>query len=1015
MADPVRSSMSIHPGVQVSRFRFLLVALTVVFAVGCDDTFIERGGCISDDECVGARVCLDGYCTDPTAVADAGRDVGADIDTGDGGRDAADLPDDLPTPPPPRLCIETTTPVLDFGNAAPGERLSRSARLVNCGRVAVTVTELGVAAGSTDAFSVEGTPPFDIEPGGRALLVVRAASPLAGAYDGLLSVTTNAGEIEVELRLVVDAGSGTACLDFVPRNVDFGDIAAGQQRRATVTLVNCGAIDGDIDSVTVDGDRDAFDVEPVTVHLAGGERRPVTIMTRVREPDDASTYRATVRIGELGRMTATLELTFESLPAPSALCVEGPARIDLGDIDEGAPDRIERVMFSNCGTTAFVPVAAEILTGGLPTPFSLSVSPVVVDPGEAFAVAVAASTDTPGRHATFFQIRMQSGESAGLYALELNVLAAARPLLRVSPTRIDFGEVPTGSSATRVVEICNDGDADLTLRSVEIAGDADTPFVAAAIESRPLRPDECFEVNVSFPAPAPAGPEQTFAGILRVISDGGSADVALSGTAFAPDPFVCFAPLIPTVEARIDLGEETVVEAIWVNCGERPLLLEDLDVRIDGVDAFLELVEPPPGEMLEPGQELIALVSLVATAPGRHEGEIVAFVDFEAVGIPLVVHVESGPAEVCLVATPDRLVFDAVDPGEREERSVRLSNCGDVAIRIEDAIVLGRVGFALSVDDFALPRRLAPGGSLVLDIGFANPRPGSYRDTLLISTDQPDVASLEIPLSAFVVDTPVCPVLFPGAAADPAGPYHDVLEVEAGTLVWLDPGISGIGGGTIGWTADEYPGDEPTLVAVRPSGRARTTLTDVGDYVFSALYADATGCTSEGSVLVTVVPDTGVGEGLRFVVSWRTPGDPDEFEDPGSDIDMHLVRVVDGRARWNDEEDCYFANRETEWGLPGRREDNGRLLRDEVDGIGPEIIVLEEPRDDEYLLGVYYFSDVDFGPSVVTLRVFRNGLPVADATRELESTGRFWLAARILDLGREVIIVDEPNRNGFPP
>jgi len=147
----------------------------------------------------------------------------------------------------------------------------------------------------------------------------------------------------------------------------------------------------------------------------------------------------------------------------------------------------------------------------------------------------------------------------------------------------------------------------------------------------------------------------------------------------------------------------------------------------------------------------------------------------------------------------------------------------------------------------------------------------------------------------------------------------------------------------------------------------------------------------------------GGDEGVHVELVWDTPGDPDQTDMEGSDVDLHLLHPT-ARA-WNvAPQDCYYANTQPDWGAEGPG-NNPRFLLDDVDGAGPELLVLAEPEDTvrlggPYRLGVHYYRANNlrggtWGPSDATVRVSVGDELVWEFRRELLDTGHFWEAAAI--------------------
>ena len=129
------------------------------------------------------------------------------------------------------------------------------------------------------------------------------------------------------------------------------------------------------------------------------------------------------------------------------------------------------------------------------------------------------------------------------------------------------------------------------------------------------------------------------------------------------------------------------------------------------------------------------------------------------------------------------------------------------------------------------------------------------------------------------------------------------------------------------------------------------------------------------------------GDGLYIQLTWDTPGDPDQSDNEGSDVDLHL-RHPTGNDWGVAPQDCYYANPMPDWGAAGDA-NNPRPVLDDVDGAGPEAMALPQPEltapfGTGYAVGVHYFRSEnqfgggDWGPSDVTVEIFLDGEPVAD-------------------------------------
>jgi hypothetical protein len=158
----------------------------------------------------------------------------------------------------------------------------------------------------------------------------------------------------------------------------------------------------------------------------------------------------------------------------------------------------------------------------------------------------------------------------------------------------------------------------------------------------------------------------------------------------------------------------------------------------------------------------------------------------------------------------------------------------------------------------------------------------------------------------------------------------------------------------------------------------------------------------EVAVVVNSLPD----EDIHVELTWTTPGDPNETDTEGTDVDLHF-RHPNGQ-RWNQSPyDCYFANPNPDWGPTGPMS-NPSLDIDDTNGAGPENINLNDPDFTDqttlpgpYLVGVHYYSSgglftADYGASNSTIRIYLGGSLAGTYTRNLNTTDNFWEVAGII-------------------
>lgn len=149
-------------------------------------------------------------------------------------------------------------------------------------------------------------------------------------------------------------------------------------------------------------------------------------------------------------------------------------------------------------------------------------------------------------------------------------------------------------------------------------------------------------------------------------------------------------------------------------------------------------------------------------------------------------------------------------------------------------------------------------------------------------------------------------------------------------------------------------------------------------------------------------------QNLLLELTWDTPGDPDQADTNGADLDLLLRHPF--AMDWQDINwVCSWSNPNPDWGLPGNPSDNPVLILDDIDGQGPEIIAIEEPEPGSvYRVGVRYAADNGYGFSVPTARLSADGVLVAELTGGIMvSSGYFWQVWDLAVDGAGLVITPE--------
>jgi hypothetical protein len=305
---------------------------------------------------------------------------------------------------------------------------------------------------------------------------------------------------------------------------------------------------------------------------------------------------------------------------------------------------------------------------------------------------------------------------------------------------------------------------------------------------------------------------------------------------------------------------------------------------------------------------------------------------------------------------------------------------------------------------------LDPEAQTTFIIKYTPAQEGTDRATLRINSNDPVQPALDISVVARGANG-VCPVAKAGGRIRgvSSGLRNTISAIPLQYIV-LDGSASTDEDGVIPNTEEGYSweivkapaGFAGRLVPTREDAsnmdwsRRELRLLLAGEYIIRLKTRDNTGFEScnEDEVRIVAIPN----EKILVELTWTNPTDPDETDEDGSDVDLHMTKM--GPGRWFEAPyDVYFRNSNS-----GPGSDNNRLWNpespsldiDDINGAGPENIQMNDPAPCQwYAVGVHYYKQV-YGTAYATVRIYINGNVVYEKLNQpLTRNGQFWDVARI--------------------
>ena len=133
------------------------------------------------------------------------------------------------------------------------------------------------------------------------------------------------------------------------------------------------------------------------------------------------------------------------------------------------------------------------------------------------------------------------------------------------------------------------------------------------------------------------------------------------------------------------------------------------------------------------------------------------------------------------------------------------------------------------------------------------------------------------------------------------------------------------------------------------------------------------------------------------------------YDHKEADLDLHLIRGEDW-DKFFSEDDCFFGNDSPEWGDPAEVKDNPKLDGDNRLGLGTENIYISEPKENDFLVGVHYFSanaTEELEEVKAKIRFFIQGKLMAEYSKVIKSESTLWKVAKIDFKQRKIEKIDK--------
>jgi P pilus assembly chaperone PapD len=586
---------------------------------------------------------------------------------------------------------------LVFGSVVLGSSSSLSLVITNTGGAPLSVTNITSSDGQ---FAPDATS-FTISAGGSQTVNVTFTPATGGSFAGTLSIAHGATGSPATVPL---SGTGTTPQIAVsPSTLTFGSVVVGSPAALLLTVTNPG--DADLNVTATSSDDGQFTASPTGYIVAPGASRAVTV-----------TFTPTAT----GAQAATLSLTHNAAGSPTTVALAGTGTAPSFSATPGSLD------FGSAAIGASASLTATVANAGTAT---LNVTSVTSGNGQ-FVPDIAAFTVAPGGsqevHLTF------TPNAAGVQTSVLTFVhnaagspstvamsgSGTSPGFGLSPTSLDFGGVPLGSSGALALTITNPGNGPLNVSNITSSSGPFAPdltaFTIAAGGSQ--------TVNLTF-TPEAIGLQS---GTLTITHNASGSPRLISMTGTGTNPGIYVSP-DSLGFGNVVYGQPRVLLLTVWSVGGSTLTVSDIAAS----DA--EFTALPAAFTLAPGATQTVTVTFAASTMGSRSG--VLFISHDAAGgftgVPVTASATVGTNQTSLD-------FGVIGAEADNTIPVTINNPSLAPVTIV-SVVSDNPVFVPDLTTFVIPA----GGSQVIQVTFAPPKPGLYTGNLRV-THNPTVV---IPLS----------------------------------------------------------------------------------------------------------------------------------------------------------------------------------------------------------------------------------------------------------------------------
>lgn len=718
---------------------------------------------------------------------------------------------------------------LDFGAINTNQKSQKTFKLKNVGDMAVSITSLSFATGTSYSLQPSLTLPIILAAGTEQNITIEfAAGATVGSKNDSLTISSNGGNSSILLQ----GSAVTSSILVNPTALDFGNIAVGQSADLPLTITNNSSTT--INVTGISGLSGQYSIVGTTSFSLSASQSATRIVKFTPTQFGTAPSSFTIYTDVTGAMQ-TVNVTGVG---QSGFLTITPSSFSFGTtlVNPVTPPT-QDIIISNTGNKS-VAINSVTFTNSY---FTLTgVTPTAIAAGASATLNVRFNPSSAGVHNCTMTVNSDAGnQSAALSG------TAAVPMLNITtPDGLNFGQIALGSNKMLSVTLTNIGQAPLNINDIV---SSNAKFIVSQ-NSMQILPNATATFFVVYTPTAVSTGESANITITSNSTNGTTTTFSLAGAAIAQLAQITATTPEGTSFGQIATGTSKTLQIVLNNNGQLPLNISNItssDANFSVSQTAFQILPNIPATLLltyTPFTAGVHLSTLTITSDAANTPSL----QLSVTGAATILN----PATIAI--SPSPINYAETSVSATQTVNLTITNNSPLTVKI-NSIDLPIAPFSI-MGTPTLPFSLPAGQLTTMQVKFSPTATGNFSSTIGFLFDSAATPQIVVVKGSAVAA---------GVATGNNGSTGTTTPTEAPKILTASLPNASIGtpyqqtispsGGRLPYTFSKTSGNLPAgLTLNSDTGAITGTATNPGPYSFVVTVTDTDGRKTMQTYTITV-------------------------------------------------------------------------------------------------------------------------------------------------------------------